>query len=401
MAGQLLSGLVRAGIEVDAFVSVDQDALPEHLLSAARLRFVCRPSSWEYHRWYSRSDATTFATGMVAQSVGQVALGRAVSVAHRKRRYDLVYQFSHPELTALRPYLRALPPIVLHPEVHAAGELRWQRRERALALSCGPRRRYNLACMALNARAKLQERDMPLAAAIISPSGRFAELLCEDYRLVAGRIHVVANPIDLDRFSPGAAPRAPGPIRLVYVSRLAVRKGVEMIVGLSHRLADLRGRVTIEVIGNHSLWSDYRGLLGALHPSIATYRGVISGTDAPQAYREADGLLQPSHYEPFALTVGEALATGLPVITSDEVGASEHVSPQCCERFVAGNLDAFEACVRRLVDRLESGAGRSLGQTARLEARRLFGSDVIAAQLAAALKSVAPPSDGRAASRAG
>jgi glycosyltransferase involved in cell wall biosynthesis len=387
MSGQLLTALASSDVEVDCFLSSGRDSIPLYLRETPMLRFTCRPSAWSYDRWYSRTDITKFTTGLAARAAAQMWLGRAVAQAHRTRQYDLLYQFSHPELTALRPYLRVLPPVVLHPEVHAAGELRWHRRERALALRTGSRSQYGVAHGALLARSQIQRWDMRIAARIIAPSNRFAELLVNDYDLDPQRIRVVPNPIDVKRFQPSSHPRPDGPIRLLFVSRLSVRKGVEMIVALSHRLADLAGRVTVDVIGDHSLWSDYRGLLAGLDSSIALYRGPLAGSDLPSAYQMADGLLQPSHYEPFALTVGEALASGLPVITSDEVGASESVNAECCDRFPAGDLGALEASVRRLLERLERGDRGEIASRARAEAIRLFGMDAVGDQLRCALTS--------------
>ncbi len=392
MTGQLLGALTSAGIEVDCFLSAELASVPGSLCDKPGLRLVCRPSRWRYDRWYSRTDTTKFATGLAARALEQVTLGDAVRRAHRERHYDLLYQFSHPELSSLRPALRWLPPVVLHPEVHAHGELRWHRRERALALRSETRGRYAMAYAALATRSQIQRRDMRLAAGVIAPSSRFGALVTADYGLQPDRIHVVPNPIDLVRFHPTRDRRPEGPLRLLFVSRLSVRKGVEMVVALSHRLADLTGRVTLEVIGNHALWSDYRPLLADLHRPVAVYLGALSGSALPAVYRAADALVQPSHYEPFALTVGEALASGLPVVTSDEVGASEQVAGACSTRFPAGDLDAFEASVRRLVGRLERGERDALAVQARAEATRLFGVQTVSSQLASALAAVAASS---------
>lgn len=386
MSGQLLTALASAGVEVDCYLTGSKDRLPAALVNVDGLRFHCRPTAWRYNRWYSRTAMTKFATGLAAGAYAQLALGRAIGEAHARRPYDLVYQFSHPELMALRPYLRALPPVVLHPEVHARGELRWHRRERAMATGgSSGRSGHALARGTLMARDQIQRRDVPLARRIIAPSRRFAHLLSEDYRVPADRFSVVPNPIDLDRFVLREGARAPGPVRLLFVSRISVRKGVEMIVALSHRLADLDGRVRLEIIGDHTLWSDYRHLLTDLHWPIAKYLGSLPGHDLPSAYRACDGLLQPSHYEPFALTVGEALASGVPVVTSDQVGASEDVDPGCCDRFPAGDLSAMETMVRGLVDRVERGDGYTIASLARSEAARLFGNEPVAAGLRSAL----------------
>ena len=74
-------------------------------------------------------------------------------------------------------------------------------------------------------------------------------------------------------------------MRLLFVSRLAVRKGLDLVVGLSHRLSDLTGRVRIEIIGDKSLWSDYRALLSDLNPGVGVYRGELDATQPRRGLR--------------------------------------------------------------------------------------------------------------------
>jgi glycosyltransferase involved in cell wall biosynthesis len=220
----------------------------------------------------------------------------------------------------------------------------------------------------------------------------FASHLAEDYGLPLDRISVVPNPIDLTMFRPRATTSRNGSGRaltLLFVSRLAVRKGLDLVVGLSHRLDDLAGRVRIGVVGDKSLWSDYRALLHDLNPAIGHYWGQLDDTSLARAYANADALIQPSKYEPFALTVGEALASGIPVVASDEVGATEGVDRGCCSVFRSGDLDAFERAVREMIVRIESGAQPAIARLARSEVERLFSVervvDGVAESLEAAL----------------
>jgi glycosyltransferase involved in cell wall biosynthesis len=175
-------------------------------------------------------------------------------------------------------------------------------------------------------------------------------------------------------------------VRLLFVSRLAVRKGLDLVVGLSHRLRDLTGRVRIEIIGEKSLWSDYGALLSDLNPGIGVYWGQLDASRLAPVYAEADALIQPSTYEPFALTVGEALAGGMPVVVSEEVGAAEDIDSGFCSVFRSGDLDAFESAVRLLVARLEDGAQPAISQRAQSEALRRFSADHVAAQVAKSLE---------------
>ena len=158
------------------------------------------------------------------------------------------------------------------------------------------------------------------------------------------------------------------------------------MVGLTHRLSDLTGRVRIEIIGDKSLWSDYRALLSDLNPGVGVYRGELDAKSLAAVYADADALIQPSKYEPFALTVAEALASGVPVVASDEVGAAEGIDPGCCTVFKSGDLDAFESSVRGLIKRLENGAKPAMSRLARSEANRHFSAEHVANRVAESLQ---------------
>jgi glycosyltransferase involved in cell wall biosynthesis len=167
---------------------------------------------------------------------------------------------------------------------------------------------------------------------------------------------------------------------------MSVRKGVEDIVALSQRLDDLHGRLSIDCVGGASLFSDYRVLLEDLNPRIARYFGSVDSKELPALYRACHGLLQPSRYEPFGNAVGEALASGLPVVVTDQVGAGEDISADACRKYIAGDVGALERLVRELVLQLEGGEGAALSRVARAEAIRRFDRSIIAASVTEALR---------------
>lgn len=380
---QFLRELARAGARIDCFLGVPPEEIPAELRDEPGLNFVLRTSWWRWDRWYSRTPLLAFLSGMVARLHLQWGLAAAIARRHAREPYDVVYQFSQSELGGLRRLRRRLPPIVVHPSTHAAGELVWHRREAALARRSESRARHLLIGAVLRFRAAVQRRDLPEADRVVGVSRRFAHHLATDYKVAPERLGVVVNPIDLDRFRPSASAGPDGPLVLLYVSRIAVRKGVDVVVELSHRLTDLEGRVEILVIGGPSMWSDYRALLDDLHPAIGRYGGEIGPDALARLYHDAAAVLQPSQYEPFALTIGEALASGTPVIASDEVGAVDGVDPRVCSVFPRGDVDALEAIVRRLV-----AAGRPTGADAaarralaRAEAERLFAPPALARDL--------------------
>ena len=383
-SGQILRGLAHAGAEVDAYLATGPDRLPD-FTGVSHLRLIEEPMNWSWGRWYSRGRLLTVPSAQLARARAQRRLLGRLLDEHRARPYDVIHQFSQFETPWARSQSEKLPPLVVHPEVHAAGELRWHRQEAHLSRRCEPTFRRAAVRANLLIRSAVQRRSALQAGGIIAPSRTFADLISSDYRIPLDRFRVVPNPIDLERFAPPPLDRPPNPrIRLLFVSRISVRKGVEDVVALSHRLADLHDRVEIRVIGEHALFSDYRALLDGLHAPVATYCGGMDGAQLAAEYRAADGLIQPSKYEPFALTVGEGLACGLPVAASTAVGAIEEVSKDVCVTFAAGDLNGFEAAVRELVARIDGG-GRGLTAQARAEATRLFAPAVVGRRLVDAL----------------
>jgi glycosyltransferase involved in cell wall biosynthesis len=391
---QFLLELSRQGVEIDCYFPLGEAPLPKVLEEQANLRFYLQPNNWRWNRWYSRNQLMAFVTGQLSNLYCEMKLAKKLAENHQRKPYDFVYQFSHIEMHALKRHKDKLPPILLHPSVHAAGELQWHRREAHLSRESEPWLKRMLVRLLLLVRAKVQQRHIQLADHVLSLSKTFADEMIRDYRIHPAKVAgIVPNPIDLEKYSPGRI-RKPeqsrgGPITFLFVSRISVRKGTEMIVELSHRLQDLAGQVRIVVVGNHSLWSDYRRLLSRLNPQVAEYRGAMSSKELVRLYHSVDALIQPSHYEPFGLTVGEALACGLPVVASDKVGAAENVDALCCRVFPAGDMDALEKQVRRLFEELRTPRRVEISAKARSEAVRLFADKVIVSDLIFRLESLA------------
>ena len=175
---------------------------------------------------------------------------------------------------------------------------------------------------------------------------------------------------------------------MLFVARISVRKGVEQIIELSRRLDDLRGQVQIEVMGDRTQWSDYRGHLKDLNPRTARYAGSINHHAVMGEYDRADLLLLPSMYEPGGLVVGEALSRGVCAVVSDEVGSGEPVHEDVCRKFPAGDVDAFERQVRRMIDDLRTRRP-ALRAAARQQAVEHFAPDKIARQFMELLQTAA------------
>jgi glycosyltransferase involved in cell wall biosynthesis len=315
------------------------------------------------------------------RSLAHTELGFALLRNHRRRPYDCIFQFAQTELFALGWLKRYLPPIVVHPCTSAARELYWHRRERDYALQTESRTFHYTMRAFLIFRARVQRRELSKPDLLVGPSDVFNKLLAIDYGISPHIIRTLRHPVDPGRYEVSSREHNRRPLTLLFASRLSSRKGLELVVGLSHRLVDLQDRVDMKVVGDRTMWSDYSAHIKSLHPSVAHYGGSVGSSQMPALYRESDIVLVPSHFEPGSLVVGEALASGLPVVASDQVGPVEVLDRAVCRTFRFGDLDDFEMTVRALVDELENGAAGRLAERARHEAVNKFAPPVLGARL--------------------
>lgn len=129
---------------------------------------------------------------------------------------------------------------------------------------------------------------------------------------------VVVNPygVDLSRFRPrpAAAPRA-GKRHVLFVGEVGVRKGVPWLLQAFARLPQ---EWELHLIG--PLVPNFRAVLARLPMDRVVLRGPLSRKELAAAYREADIFCLPSIEEGFSLVILQAMASGLPVVTTSAAG---------------------------------------------------------------------------------
>jgi glycosyltransferase involved in cell wall biosynthesis len=382
LGGLLLQGLLDQGAEVDIYTPDRPEQVPEAFRDHPRVEVVSIENPWRWNRWYSRKRAVAFASSSLARSAVHGLLGLEMVRRHRRNPYACIFQFSQTELFVMGWLSRALPPIVVHPCTSAAGELRWHRREERYAREYESWLHHRFVRSFLAFRSAVQRRELRKPALVVGPSEVFNRHLCADYGIDPSRTRVLRHPLNLDRFPlRERAARPEQRITLLYAARLSTRKGLELITELSDRLAGDADKVQIMVVGGASMWSDYSAHLRDLNPAVAHYAGSLGSDAMPSLYQMVGAVLIPSHYEPGSLVAGEALASGLPIVASDEVGPAEVLDPVCCRVFPSGDIDAFETAVRTLLAELSDGGAPRIAEVARREAATTLSPERLGAVL--------------------
>ena len=197
---------------------------------------------------------------------------------------------------------------------------------------------------------------------IIANSHRGKEEIIRHYGFPAERIRVIHNGTDNARFRPPPAPPARPQTVLLLAGSGFERKGLEFAL---RALARLPQTVRLEVAGKGRT-APYQRLAARLGVADRL-RFLGSANRMEDVYAGADILVHPAIYEPFSNACLEAMACGLPVVSSRVNGASEIIRPGLNGSVVEDPADsaALAAAITPFLDpAARARAGAAARQTA-------------------------------------
>jgi UDP-glucose:(heptosyl)LPS alpha-1,3-glucosyltransferase len=281
------------------------------------------------------------------------SFARAACAATARERFDLVQ--SHERLACCDVYRAG-------DGVHRqwlANRARALGRLARLAQTLGPYHRYVLG-------AEARMFASPRLRAVICNSRMVKDEIQRHFGLDEAKLHVVYNGVDTDAFHPRLKAEFRAPMRarlavapdapvLLFVGSGFERKGVARLVAA---LAAMPSRdAHLVVVGKDKSERQCRALARRL--GVGSRVHFAGGQqDVRPWYGLADAFALPTLYDPFPNAALEALACGLPLVTSAQSGAAELVVPGE-NGFVCDALDIqgiARACADALALGLEPGA---------------------------------------------
>ena len=182
------------------------------------------------------------------------------------------------------------------------------------------------------------------AGRVIANSGMVKNEIVALYGYPAGKIDIVRNGVPVSKFREAVANREQGratlglaedEIIVLFVGSGWERKGLRFAIKAIETSPDPKQRLF--VVG--------RGNRGRYKSSRVQFLGTV--VDLPRVYAAADIFILPTIYDPFSNACLEALACGLPVITTRNNGFSEiiedgvHGSIVDCANDIVGLRDAI------------------------------------------------------------
>ncbi|MCL4190989.1 MAG: glycosyltransferase family 4 protein [Thermoguttaceae bacterium] len=139
-------------------------------------------------------------------------------------------------------------------------------------------------------------------------------------------------------------------------------KGVPQLIAAIARLAAMGRPVQLVVVGGKHVAAGRALAIRHRAASAVTFTGPVADT-APY-YAAADVYVQPTFYDPCSLVVLEALASGLPVVTSQFNGAAELLT-EGVEGCILANPADVDELTTRLHAMLDATLRYRMGEAAR------------------------------------
>jgi glycosyltransferase involved in cell wall biosynthesis len=220
----------------------------------------------------------------------------------------------------------------------------------------------------------LETAALALARRVIVTSAATARTLTAEFGVPADKIAVAEPGTD----KPAVRVRSKRPAgtghgtQLLAAGAIVPRKGYDILVDALGRLAHLDWRLTIAGDRDRSPETaaalEVRIRRSGLRDRIRLVGGVDSRTLA-RLYAEADVFVTASLYEGYGMVLGEALARGLPIVTTTGGAAGETVPDRAALKVPPGDARALahalgralrEPMLRRRLSEAAWSAGRSL-----------------------------------------
>ena len=152
--------------------------------------------------------------------------------------------------------------------------------------------------------------------------------LAHDFR-PDDHIEVIPNGVDLERFSvTDLRPKRndDDTFKVLCVARLVERKGIGNLIDAVKHIRQQRPNFKLIFVGQGDKERYFRAKVAREGLSEwVEFRGMVLHFDVPKVYNEADVFVLPSYNEGMSNAVLEAMASGLPIITTYTGGTSEMI----------------------------------------------------------------------------
>ena len=210
---------------------------------------------------------------------------------------------------------------------------------------------------------------LPVGSALESAMRRFAP---------EASYEVVPNVIDCELFRPSTARPAAQMLELIAVGLLSPQKDYPTMLEAVRQLIDAGLQVRLRIIGYGDCHDELARLVerAGLHNHVELV-GYLAKTEIAARLRQSHVFVHSSRFETFCVAAAEALATGIPVVSTRCGGPDEYVTPETGRIVAVGDAHALAAAIRAVIEQLDSFDPIRIAA----HARRRFTAEVVGERL--------------------
>jgi len=137
-------------------------------------------------------------------------------------------------------------------------------------------------------------------------------------------IDVIPNGVELDRFFPAEVAEKSKVLRLLTVGRLSVTKRIELLIDTVEILHRTACKLRLTVVGGGQMERQLRKIVTERELNdVIKITGRIDSEKMPEVYRNNDIFISASMQEGMSNAMLEAMASGLPIVTTRCEGLAE------------------------------------------------------------------------------
>lgn len=202
----------------------------------------------------------------------------------------------------------------------------------------------------------------------------------QSYPYLRRPIDIVPNVVNVAAFLERRVERSPGaPYRLLFVGEMQTsRKGVDYLIGAVSILRRRGLYVTLDLVGEGQHKRDYEAMSRRLHVAdVCKFHGMLLHAQVVDLMPQFELFVLPSLAETFGVVLVEALASGMPVVSTRSGGPDDIVTPDLGVLVEPANSAALADGISDVLARLEHFPPEHL----RTVAEHRYGQASVARQL--------------------
>ena len=213
----------------------------------------------------------------------------------------------------------------------------------------------------------MQKRVAPQLNHIICVSQPSKEDVISEFNVDENKITVIPNGIDIDTFKPSLVAKTLG-FRIVTTASADIPlKGLRHLILALPRVMDEFPLTSLVVIGKSPEKSNLDKLIDDLDlQDKITFKSGISELEIVKIYHDSDIAVIPSLYEGFGFGAGEAMACGVPLISTDS-GGLKQVIGDAALKISPGSVKEIEDGIFKLFNEEETRKELSIKGRKRME----------------------------------